>query len=597
MISDSDIIIESSEVADDFIDKMCRKYRVSRTQQIVLTDEEMAELLKKRRQNPSIATYSPGPLVIQSGSLYERYEKSRFKGSIGDQFSSPEDEIDNLFLKKKRKTLPASLYRLKKGSIGPDRNTDEEEDQSNPDDQINWGAEESDDDQNQFDENHEEESINEVYQEEEMINDVDQEEDQTDLNCIVSAPIALKSDSQSEDEENDLGGHIGATKERHIDIEINSDGLLLEEEEANDGFIDHDVHLDLEYPPGFGPNSLGIDAFDLQQRALREYNNSTDDDDDTESNCGCGHNGAAEVILQISLEYFLPSINQVYNGSFTIDTVPRAEWETIKAKGFDWILFEDLPSDTDFKKLCNTLHSCRLRVMIDYSNDETAQYFDGLRIHDNDAATYHQKFSGKTIISVCGYKENPQAENELKSATYIYDNRPIQCLKNRDMTGFIKAIRDETNEDDRKHLLHYMCTNGLFFNDRSTRTAAAMLLTLPGMRLIDYREIELVDLALIVLCKKAVRKGTFQFVNYTTNGNAFVWKYKRDQQHILVVANFDTKQTTTRIVIDDCPTTENKKVPFVDILTQTTYLRDPKEMSTKGLAAILYEYEIQIFEY
>lgn len=414
----------------------------------------------------------------------------------------------------------------------------------------------------------------------------------------------LNNNKNSNNSENSNDGEDLNLKERSVNL--NND------DESDEGIIVHDIQKDRPYPPGLGPNELGIDAFDLQQRALREDQMSSDDGDERPSNCGCGHDGSGEVVLQISLKDFLPSVNQENKNDFTINNVPRSEWETIRAKGFDWILFEDLPPNTNFKELATILHSCRLKAMMDYQSDEPLKYFDGFRVRDSDVAPYRRRFQDKTIVSVQAYEfpqkisdENKNDQNSLKYATYVYDNRPIECLRAKDAEAFARVIRKETTENDRCRLLHYMCTQNLNFNPRSTRTAAAMLLTLPGMRVIDFTEIQLVDLVLIVLCKKAVRRGVFSFVNYKSTGNTFAWKYTRGKQHILIVANFDTRQTTTTIICDDCPEPiksgkgkkDNGKVAFVDILSQTTYLRDPEEMRTKGLNVILYEYEVQIFEY
>ena len=123
-----------------------------------------------------------------------------------------------------------------------------------------------------------------------------------------------------------------------------------------------------------------------------------------------------------------------------------------------------------------------------------------------------------------------------------------------------------------------------------------MLLTLPGMRVVNFRDLGLVDLVLIVLSKKALRRGVFSLVKITSNGNMCAWKYVRGNQHILIAANFGVEQVTGHIICDDAPDSD-EKIKVVDILTQTTYMREPSVLRTTGLTVILYEYEIQIFEY
>ncbi|OHT13012.1 hypothetical protein TRFO_03411 [Tritrichomonas foetus] len=353
-----------------------------------------------------------------------------------------------------------------------------------------------------------------------------------------------------------------------------------EEEEVD---IERDLHLDIEYPPGFGPNSLGIDAFALQREALTE--DSSDDGDERPCNCGSSIDGYADTVLQIYLSDFIPTVNQLFHGDFTLLTVPKAEFDNLKAKGFDWILFEDLPKDINFKELSQILHNSRLRLIADYVSDEVLDYFDGVRVNSEDLLHHCRSlYPRKTYIT-----------KFQTDATYFYNERPIMSLRERNPIEFANSVNN-VNEDLRPHFLHYMNKQDLDFNYRSARTAAAMLLTLPGMRVVNFRDLGMVDLILIVLSKKALRRGVFSLVNITSNGNMVAWKYTRGQQHILIAANFGLAQVTGHIICEDAPMSDGK-IKVVDILTQTTYMRDPKELRTTGLTVILYEYEIQIFEY
>ncbi|KAK8889941.1 hypothetical protein M9Y10_034697 [Tritrichomonas musculus] len=641
LIDGTDYLVSFLDTSEsrEYINRTSRGHLINSLPVLNLSEEELNALKKRAPHKPILRyKYNPSSSVTQSGTLYERFEMSRLAG-LGNRGGNAESEIDNLvFSKKSRKrySLPR-LYKLTKG--GRRNGNDEDE-----------GEDASEDENNELDESNEivdravelicdeeEEEEVENYDESNNNNDADNNNNNgddthnngndtnnngsdTNINGNDTNNNGNDTNNNGNDTNNDDTSNIdnNSSKNNVNDIDKNQDN----DDGYGDEILGHDIHLNRPYPPGLGPNERGIDAFDLQQRALREDTLSSDDGDERPSNCGCGHDGSGEVVLQVSLKNFIPAVNQEYNGDFTINNVPKAEWETIKAKGFNWILFEDLPPSTDFKQLSSTLHNCRLKLMMDYQSDELLQYFDGVRIRDVDIASYRSRFPDLTIVSVHSYHDSLKKseednekiskeeiyendQNALKYATYVYDNRLFECLKNKDAEGFARIVRDETNENDRCHLLHYMCIQGLDFNPRSTRTAAAMLLTLPGMRVIDFSEIQLVDLVLIVLCKKAVRRGVFSFVNYTSTGKTFAWKYTRGKQHILIVANFDTRQTTTTIICDDCPTkleydckrNKKEKVQFVDILSQTTYLRDPEEMRTTGLKVILYEYEAQIFEY
>lgn len=620
LIDGTDYLVSFLDTSEsrEYINRSSRGHLINSLPVLKLSEEELEELKKRGPHKPTLRyKYTPSSSVNQSGTLYERYEMSRLAGlnghlrhslpplyslGNGEDYDKDGNEKDQNSDSVQTETIEMVVRTRELMEEEEEENEDINDNDLNVNDIKNENNNENSNNNKNGGNENDDDNLNNSKNGENA-------NDDDNLNNSKNGENAndkdnLNNNKNSNNSENSNDGEDLNLKERSVNL--NND------DESDEGIIVHDIQKDRPYPPGLGPNELGIDAFDLQQRALREDQMSSDDGDERPSNCGCGHDGSGEVVLQISLKDFLPSVNQENKNDFTINNVPRSEWETIRAKGFDWILFEDLPPNTNFKELATILHSCRLKAMMDYQSDEPLKYFDGFRVRDSDVAPYRRRFQDKTIVSVQAYEfpqkisdENKNDQNSLKYATYVYDNRPIECLRAKDAEAFARVIRKETTENDRCRLLHYMCTQNLNFNPRSTRTAAAMLLTLPGMRVIDFTEIQLVDLVLIVLCKKAVRRGVFSFVNYKSTGNTFAWKYTRGKQHILIVANFDTRQTTTTIICDDCPEPiksgkgkkDNGKVAFVDILSQTTYLRDPEEMRTKGLNVILYEYEAQIFEY
>lgn len=474
-----------------------------------------------------------------------------------------------------------------------EENTKSNENNENKSGQLNY-TENPDNQNGQLDSQNqdnfvEEESTNDKSHREDSIVE---EEEEADLNPIERG-VDLHDDQLIEEEEEADSN----AAERDTDLE--EDQIIEEEEEEVD--IEHDINDDLEYPPGFGPNTLGINAYQLQKFALSD---SSDDGDERPSNCGCsqGGDGYAELALQLSPEDFIPAMNSLLKGDFTLITVPKVEYDTLRSKGFNWILVDKindqkygLPQNAEeYSKYSRILHSSRLLFAAEYVNDELSQYLDGIYVQ-NESDLNHLKtlYPRKTYIT--------PFQNE--QSTYFYDERPILSLRERNDSEIKSAIYN-VNENLRCHFVHYLDSKDLQFNDRSVRTAAAMLLTLPGLRIINFRELALVDLILIVLSKKALRRGVFSLVKATSNtGSLVAWKYTKGNQHILIAANFDTRQTTGRIICDDAPNASSKKgddenkIEVVDILTQTTYMRDPQELRKDGLTVILYEYEIQIFEY
>ena len=152
--------------------------------------------------------------------------------------------------------------------------------------------------------------------------------------------------------------------------------------------------------------------------------------------------------------------------------------------------------------------------------------------------------------------------------------------------------------DQLKHFAHYSERDGLEFSDRSVFTATMLLL--PGLRIVRNRDREMCEAIVNVIQKKAVRRGVMKVVNVKeTAGKMAAWKYTRGRQHILVCVNFDNNHSVGNIICEDAPDsdTEDGKIAVLEMLSNTTYMRDVKEMRMKGLCVILYEYQIQVFEY
>lgn len=463
-------------------------------------------------------------------------------------------------------------------------NQNEEELNENQNEEENQLFTEEDLNENEGENNFEEEETNENVNDN-QINGDDVVNDQDNGQDVIEEEES--SDSINEEQILQLIQQDGN--------EINSREIQLDEKEDDDEQNDGDIHAQIHYPSGFGFNSLGIDAFTLQQEALTD---SSDDGDERPSNCGCSQNGNgyAELVLEINLNDFIPVINKLYKGHHTLLTVPKTEFDSLKSKGFDWILIENLHKPDskqvfgetieDYKQFQSILHQSRLLFAADYVNDEFSQYLDGIRVNTNeDFQRLRTLYPNKTLITTF----------ESQQAQYYYDDRIINALREKNDREIAQSIYN-VKEETRRHMAHVFSPVSLTFDKRSARTAAAMLLTLPGMRIVNFRELGLVDLVLIVLSKKAVRKGVFSLVQATSNtGNLVAWKYTRGKQRILIAANFGLQQTTGDIICEDAAGTT--KIDMTDILTQTIYKRDPKELREKGLTVILYQYEIQIFEY
>lgn len=308
--------------------------------------------------------------------------------------------------------------------------------------------------------------------------------------------------------------------------------------------------------------------------------NSEDDGNDTRpSNCGLGPNGSSEIVLEISASE-LSSLN--------LESVEVVEYERIRADGFSWIFITGIPPGTNLDVVSRTVKSAGLRLMTDYISPESARYADGVRC-GQDELFLRRQLPKLVLIG----------RTEGDGFDYIYDSKPYELLCAGDTTNFAEYIQWQEPEQLR-HFLHYSEQDGLYFNERSAFTATAAMLMLPGMKVIRKRDLSLCEPILRLLQKKSVTRGVMSVVEASNKtGNMAVWKYTRGRQHILICVNFSNFHCFADILCEDAPDPDDEdgRIPVLELITDTTFMRDVQELRTKGLTVILYEYQIQIFEY
>lgn len=308
--------------------------------------------------------------------------------------------------------------------------------------------------------------------------------------------------------------------------------------------------------------------------------NSEDDGNDTRpSNCGLGPSGSSEICLEISASE-LSSLN--------LESVEVPEYERIRADGFSWIFITGIPPGTNLDVVSRTVKSAGLRLMTDYLSPESARYADGVRC-GQDELFLRRQLPKLVLIG----------RSEGDGFDYIYDSKPYELLCAGDTTNFAEYIQWQEPEQLR-HFLHYSEQDGLYFNERSAFTATAAMLMLPGMKVIRKRDLPLCEPILRLLQKKSVTRGVMSVVEASNKtGNMAVWKYTRGRQHILICVNFSNFHCFADILCEDAPDPDDEdgRIPVLELITDTTFMRDVQELRTKGLTVILYEYQIQIFEY
>lgn len=383
------------------------------------------------------------------------------------------------------------------------------------------------------------------------------------------------------------------------------DDLLEEEEEQKDdvfNFLSKDASLDQNEEQ----KDETYNVFEEEEEELSDDDTKKIEIDDTNnekvnlttneivfdtrpSNCGNSPDGSSDFVVTINAQKFLEYCSNKYGFEFNdLTSVPQEEYESFRTNGFNWAYFKELPKGTNIRSLTATLHLARMLILVDFDESFDPSFADGI-VYKKAKITeeIRNQYPNKLLIG----------SGESAYADYFYDERPINCLRNNDPVSFMNVIREGGIEKQRK-IIRIIDENGLSFNERSEATAAAMILALPGMRIIDFDNISFLDKLVPLLNQKVIWNGVFEYVNFSSNGNLCAWKYSRGKDHLLIASNFAVPQNTAHIICNDCPEVpDGEKNIFVDILTETKYFRDPIEVKTKGLCVILYEYEAQIFEY
>ena len=99
-----------------------------------------------------------------------------------------------------------------------------------------------------------------------------------------------------------------------------------------------------------------------------------------------------------------------------------------------------------------------------------------------------------------------------------------------------------------------------------------------------------------ILNMDAVKDGNWTHLHFDGSDDILTWKWVKGDQRILCAVHFGEGESGGNVVLDDAPLS-GSQIPVVDLMTQTTYYRDPQVLRTQGLTVVLSEYQVQIFQY
>lgn len=258
------------------------------------------------------------------------------------------------------------------------------------------------------------------------------------------------------------------------------------------------------------------------------------------------------------------------------------------------------------------------KVDIDYKNEDEEFWFLAIsKIREENpnfvmmAESYGYENQEKLLN--CGF--NYVYEKELLDKLVYSDVKGFRDLIfNNEFLTSKKMVHFVENHDEARILHHF------WKNERMACAASAALLTLPGIRLINFHQwlgyMNQIDVnlrrsyephmnkhimlfyvrLLRVLDTNAIRFGQWTPKNVYDSDTVFAWKWVKGKQHVLVTVNFCDNRSGGRVICDDAPT-ETREITVHELITNTYYTRDPQELIDTGLILSLDKYETQIFEY
>lgn len=207
---------------------------------------------------------------------------------------------------------------------------------------------------------------------------------------------------------------------------------------------------------------------------------------------------------------------------------------------------------------------------------------------------------------------------------YAYDKIPYDKLVYNNVYEFTQQIwarsRDYkshgcffTENHDEKRAV------AAFETYQKANAAAALLLTLPGMRFFNMYQwegprnrvvvqlrraapeapniecIHFYDKLFEILKLKCMKYGEFTQINVEGSSTIPAWTYSYNNEHILVTVNYCGYRSGGYIKLNDLPNVQS--VPFKEMISGQIYYRNPSEVRNKGLFVLLEPYQVQIFKY
>jgi glycosidase len=204
---------------------------------------------------------------------------------------------------------------------------------------------------------------------------------------------------------------------------------------------------------------------------------------------------------------------------------------------------------------------------------------------------------------------------------YVYDKDTYDCLTQGDVNGFRRAIGRFSN-DILEKLLHFTenhdevrAVTAFGGTPKMANAATAALLSLPGLRLVNYPQwlgyryridvhlrrsadedpdqsvVEFYAKFMSIINLDVLEKGTWEQLN--VGGDVLAWTWSKDAEVILIVINFSAKGIQTRV---DWPGIQDGQVEIRELISGTQSLKNAAELKSTGFMIDSDPWQVQVFQ-
>ncbi|OHS98869.1 Alpha amylase, catalytic domain containing protein [Tritrichomonas foetus] len=233
------------------------------------------------------------------------------------------------------------------------------------------------------------------------------------------------------------------------------------------------------------------------------------------------------------------------------------------------------------------------------------------------------KLQNKDFIFLAECYDQYEPEIIRQGFDYSYDKELYDRLVQKSQRLFSLELNNRSRSYI-KHMVYFTENHDEqravkeFGNVSAGNAASAALLTLPGVRFVNFEQwkgyknkieihlrraadeeenpqaIRFYEKLFKVINMNCVKNGYFQQLKINNDFDIPCWRYTDGKESVIIIINYDTNKNGGFIKVPDAP---HGKIIFQDILNDFTYINNGTLIKREGLFVTLNPYEVRILRY